>query len=169
MPPGHVHHGGNGRTRDRQSDVRTQVEQAEDRPFLLVPDELLERPGQMTTGASHGGTACPVVPVGGGEQRETRNGVWEPHQGFFDQETVDDDPLLSRGSGLLIREIGIGYRRQAVVVSILEHSSQLLARHRRASWDDQSGATQVYEADLATLLDALPPTQLSRKGRLASM
>lgn len=135
MSPGDVDHGGNRRARVEQSDVRTQREQAEDRPSLLVGRQFLERSGQTTTGAGHGGTACPVVPVDGRVQGEIGSGVSEPYQELLDQETVieDDNAFRRQRSGLLIREIGIVDRRQAELVAIPEHSSQLLARHDRAS------------------------------------
>ena len=80
MSPGHADHGGNRGSRVGQSDVRTQVEQAEDRPSLLVVGQLLKWPGEMTASTGDGGAARPVVPVGGGVQREIRSCVREPHQ-----------------------------------------------------------------------------------------
>ena len=57
---GRSDHGGNSRARVGQSDVRAQVEQAEDGPSLLVAGELPKRPGEMAAGPGDGGAASPV-------------------------------------------------------------------------------------------------------------
>ena len=70
---------------------------------------------------------------------------------------------------MLVRELRIVDRREAELVSIPEHSPELLAGDRCPSRYDQSCVTKIDETDLAAMLDTPPPAQLCREAGLPSM
>lgn len=102
-------------------------------------------------------------------QLDGRAGVVQPDEKLFDQEPVVkyDDALRRQSSGPLIGQIGIVDRRDAHVVAILEHSSQLQSRYDSASGNNQGGVAKIDEADLSALVDAPSPPQLGGQTGLA--
>lgn len=67
----------------------------------------------------------------------------------------------------LIGHIGVGDRRQAGLVAILEPAPQLLSRHRQPTAINQGGVTEIDEADLTALVDAPTPSQFGGQAGLA--
>jgi hypothetical protein len=169
VTPCNVRHGWHRGTRIGKSDVLAQLEKAEDGSLLLGRAELLERTGQVTPSTGYRRATSSVVPVRRREHAGATPPPRESDQQLFDEQAVIEDDDFRRHQSLLVDEVRIGNRREALLVALRQHAPQFTSSCRDTTRDDERGVTEVDESDFATLLDSPPTAQFGGQIRLASM